>query len=93
MQRAVQGRHRCPKAQVPAAWKVGMKEAVAAAAGTSSWQLCTLTRRAFALCDCLCRGLEYIDKAGVKHQPVASWSFVAADGVEMPLEEGTSCFM
>jgi hypothetical protein len=39
------------------------------------------------------RGLEYIDKAGVKHQPVASWSFVAADGVEMPLEEGTSCFM
>lgn len=40
-----------------------------------------------------CRGLEYIDKAGVKHSPVASWCFVAADGVEMPLEEGTSCFM
>jgi hypothetical protein len=40
-----------------------------------------------------CRGLEYIDKFGVKHPAVASWTFVAADGVEMPLEEGTSCFM
>lgn len=40
-----------------------------------------------------CRGLEYIDKSGGKHSAVASWSFVAADGVEMPLEEGTSCFM
>lgn len=38
------------------------------------------------------RGLEYI-KDGVKHPPIESWSFVAADGVEMPLEEGTSAFI
>lgn len=30
---------------------------------------------------------------GVKHPGIEKWSFVAADGVEMPLEEGTSCFI
>jgi dynein heavy chain len=41
-----------------------------------------------------CRGLEYIDKAtGEKHPAVERWTFVAADGVEMPLEEGTSAFI
>lgn len=30
---------------------------------------------------------------GVKHPAVERWSFVAADGVEMPLEEGTSAFI
>eukprot|EP00878_Enallax_costatus_P012531 GHUV01013087.1.p1 GENE.GHUV01013087.1~~GHUV01013087.1.p1 ORF type:complete len:2750 (+),score=1040.15 GHUV01013087.1:633-8882(+) len=39
------------------------------------------------------RGLEYIDKAGEKHPAVERWTFVAADGVEMPLEEGTSAFI
>lgn len=39
------------------------------------------------------RGLEYIDKDGVKHTEVEGWKFVAADGVEMPLEEGTSAFI
>ncbi|MEW5298846.1 MAG: hypothetical protein WDW36_001923 [Sanguina aurantia] len=39
------------------------------------------------------RGLEYIDKQGVKHPAVEKWTFVAADGVEMPLEEGTSGFI
>lgn len=39
------------------------------------------------------RGLEYIDKEGVKHAAVESWSFVAADGTTMPLEEGTSGFI
>ena len=39
------------------------------------------------------RGLEYIDKEGTKHPALAKWSFVAADGVEMPLEEGTSAFI
>jgi dynein heavy chain len=39
------------------------------------------------------RGFEYLDKSGAKHPAVAAWTFVAADGVEMPLEEGTSCFM
>ena len=29
----------------------------------------------------------------MSHPPVASWTFVAADGVEMPLEEGTSAFI
>jgi dynein heavy chain, axonemal len=33
------------------------------------------------------RGLEYMDKAtGKKHAAIEHWSFVAADGVEMPLE-------
>lgn len=38
-------------------------------------------------------GLEFTDKKGVKHSAVPTWSFVAADGVEMPLEEGTSAFI
>jgi dynein heavy chain len=37
--------------------------------------------------------MEYIDKTGVKHPAIERWTFIAADGVEMPLEEGTSCFM
>jgi dynein heavy chain len=37
--------------------------------------------------------MEYIDKAGMKHPAIERWTFIAADGVEMPLEEGTSCFM
>lgn len=39
------------------------------------------------------RGLEYVDRSGAKQAPVARWSFVAADGVEMPLEEGASAFI
>lgn len=39
------------------------------------------------------RGLEYVDKDGVKHPALEHWSFMAADGVEMPLEEGTSAFI
>ncbi|CAD7704939.1 unnamed protein product [Ostreobium quekettii] len=39
------------------------------------------------------RGLEYKDKEGVKHPAIERWTFVAADGVEMPLEEGTSAFI
>jgi hypothetical protein len=39
------------------------------------------------------RGLEYIDKQGGKHQAIERWTFTAADGVEMPLEEGTSAFI
>jgi hypothetical protein len=38
-------------------------------------------------------GLEYVDKSGASHPAVPSWTFVAADGVEMPLEEGTSAFI
>jgi len=34
-----------------------------------------------------------VDKAGVSHPAVPAWSFTAADGVEMPLEEGTSAFI
>lgn len=44
-------------------------------------------------CTTPCRGLEYIDGKGVKHEAIARWSFIAADGVEMPLEEGTSAFI
>lgn len=51
----------------------------------------------WSVCNCpafhICRGLEYIDKAGEKHPAVERWTFVAADGVEMPLEEGTSAFI
>ena len=32
------------------------------------------------------RGLEYVDARGVKHPAVQGFTFVAADGVEMPLE-------
>lgn len=39
------------------------------------------------------RGLEYIDKDGVKHPAIESWTFTAADGTVMPLEEGTSGFI
>ncbi|GBF96391.1 dynein heavy chain axonemal [Raphidocelis subcapitata] len=39
------------------------------------------------------RGLEYVDAAGGSHPAVPSWTFTAADGVEMPLEEGTSAFI
>ena len=39
------------------------------------------------------RGLEFVDKAGESHAGVQGWTFVAADGVEMPLEEGASAFI
>ena len=39
------------------------------------------------------RGLEYIDKSGKKHEAIKNWTFVAADGVEMMLEEGMSGFI
>eukprot|EP00879_Flechtneria_rotunda_P027778 GHRR01029772.1.p1 GENE.GHRR01029772.1~~GHRR01029772.1.p1 ORF type:complete len:1069 (+),score=390.30 GHRR01029772.1:36-3209(+) len=39
------------------------------------------------------RGLEYIDKADIKQPAIDRWTFVAADGVEMPLEEGASAFI
>ncbi|DBA86689.1 TPA: Dynein alpha chain, flagellar outer arm [Trebouxia sp. C0004] len=39
------------------------------------------------------RGLEYIDRSGTKHKAIESYTFVAADGVLMPLEEGTSAFI
>ncbi|KAK9817742.1 hypothetical protein WJX72_001478 [[Myrmecia] bisecta] len=39
------------------------------------------------------RGLEYIDRDGVKHKAIEKYTFIAADGVEMPLEEGTSGFI
>ena len=32
------------------------------------------------------RGLVYVDKEGNKHEAIESWTFVAADGVTMPLE-------
>lgn len=38
------------------------------------------------------RGLEHNDKSGAKVAALA-WRFIAADGVEMPLEEGTSGFI
>lgn len=34
-----------------------------------------------------------MDKAGVSHPAIPRWTFTAADGVEMPLEEGTSAFI
>ena len=37
--------------------------------------------------------MKYVDRDGVKHPAVEEWKFVAADGVEMPLEEGTSAFI
>ncbi len=39
------------------------------------------------------RGLEYIDDKGVSHKAIEKWTFVAADGIEMPLEEGCSGFI
>ncbi|KAI3429649.1 hypothetical protein D9Q98_005734 [Chlorella vulgaris] len=39
------------------------------------------------------RGLEYVDARGAKQAAVQGFTFVAADGVEMPLEEGTSVFI
>ena len=39
------------------------------------------------------RGLDYIDKEGTKHKAVENYKFTAADGVEMPLEEGCSAFI
>ena len=39
------------------------------------------------------RGLAHIDKSGKAQPAVEKWTFVAADGVEMPLEEGTSGFI
>ena len=52
--------------------------------------------RVFLLCTPLptpLSGLEFVDKSGVSHAAVPRWTFVAADGVEMPLEEGTSAFI
>jgi len=39
------------------------------------------------------RGLAHIDKAGKAQPAIEKWTFVAADGIEMPLEEGTSGFI
>jgi len=39
------------------------------------------------------RGLDYMDKEGTKHAAIQNYKFVAADGVEMPLEEGCSGFI
>ncbi len=39
------------------------------------------------------RGLEHVDKNGKSVPAVANWKFIAADGIEMPLEEGTSGFI
>ena len=39
------------------------------------------------------RGLEYVDADGEKHEAIQNWKFTAADGVEMPLEEGCSGFI
>jgi dynein heavy chain len=39
------------------------------------------------------RGLDYVDKQGKFHEGVKDYKFIAADGVEMPLEEGTSGFI
>ena len=39
------------------------------------------------------RGLDFVDKEGVKHDAIQNYKFVAADGVEMPLEEGCSGFI
>ena len=39
------------------------------------------------------RGLEYVDKEGTKHDAIADYKFMAADGVEMPLEEGCSAYI
>lgn len=39
------------------------------------------------------RGLDYVDKQGVFHKGIENYKFTAADGVEMPLEEGTSGFI
>ena len=36
------------------------------------------------------RGLEYVDGQGARHEPVP-FTFMAADGVEMPLEVGWVC--
>lgn len=41
----------------------------------------------------ICSGLEYVDASGTSHPAVPAWTFTAADGVEMPLEEGTSAFI
>ncbi|GAB4813657.1 hypothetical protein N2152v2_000703 [Parachlorella kessleri] len=38
-------------------------------------------------------GLEYVGKDGVKHAAIMGYTFISADGVEMPLEEGTSAFI
>lgn len=35
----------------------------------------------------------HIVSAGTKHPAITGYTFVAADGVEMPLEEGTSAFI
>ncbi len=32
------------------------------------------------------RGLEYVDSRGMKHPAVENFTFITADGVEMPLE-------
>lgn len=56
--------------------------------------LCSNLQWLIFCCTTVCgRGLEYIDKSGQKHAAVERWTFVAADGVEMPLEEGTSAFI
>ena len=39
------------------------------------------------------RGLDFVDKDGKKHAAIEGYKFVAADGVEMPLEEGCSGFI
>ena len=39
------------------------------------------------------RGLEYIDKEGTKHEAIKDYKFLAADGIEMPLEEGCSGYI
>ena len=39
------------------------------------------------------RGLDYVDAAGTKHAAIQNYRFIAADGIEMPLEEGTSGFI
>eukprot|EP00884_Botryococcus_braunii_P010094 jgi/Botrbrau1/19086/Bobra.0077s0003.2 len=39
------------------------------------------------------RGLEYVDASGFHHEAIKNTTFVAADGVVMPLEEGVAAFI
>lgn len=91
-------RHRRTKAQVTSPWQVC---ALLLGVGPDSRLPARADRprkrenfflRALA-CGTACRGLEYVDKAGVRHAAIEHWTFIAADGVEMPLEEGTSAFI
>ena len=108
LQRAVQVRHRRPEAQEPAARAVSHDLLLGIFGGGASARILPFSRKQAVRhsrnseqaltflpppMPLSPSGLEYVDASGTSHPAVRAWTFLAADGVEMPLEEGTSAFI